>query len=122
MKLIFDNIHGYIELSQLAMQFIDTSEFQRLRNIHQTGALSYVFPTAVHKRFEHSIGTYHLTYFREPVDIVPFTGDGSTSAQVNCELGFTIHHELVELAVRIASGITNPNEYQVKLNEERINN
>jgi len=61
MKLIFDNIHGYIELSQLAMQFIDTSEFQRLRNIHQTGALSYVFPTAVHKRFEHSIGTYHLT-------------------------------------------------------------
>ena len=59
--LIFDNIHGYIEISDLAKQFIDTTEFQRLRHIHQTGALSFVFPTAVHKRFEHSIGTYHLT-------------------------------------------------------------
>ena len=59
--LIFDNIHGYIEISPLAKQFIDTREFQRLRHIHQTGALCFVFPTAVHKRFEHSIGTYHLT-------------------------------------------------------------
>jgi HD superfamily phosphohydrolase len=59
--LIFDNVHGYIEISILAKQIIDTSEFQRLKNIHQTGALYYVFPTAVHTRFEHSIGTYYLT-------------------------------------------------------------
>jgi deoxynucleoside triphosphate triphosphohydrolase SAMHD1 len=59
--LIFDNVHGYIEISDLAKKIIDTPEFQRLRNIHQTGALYLVFPTAVHTRFEHSIGTYHLT-------------------------------------------------------------
>ena len=59
--LIFDNLHGYIEVSNLAKSIIDTSEFQRLRNIHQTGALYYVFPTAVHTRYEHSLGTYHLT-------------------------------------------------------------
>ena len=58
--LIFDNIHGYIEVDHIALSIIDTAEFQRLRYIHQGGVLHYVFPTANHCRFEHSIGTYHL--------------------------------------------------------------
>jgi len=58
--LIFDNIHGYIEVDNIALSIIDTPEFQRLRHIHQGGVLYYVFPTANHSRFEHSIGTYHL--------------------------------------------------------------
>jgi HD superfamily phosphohydrolase len=59
--LIFDNIHGYIEISDLASQIIDTVEFQRMRRITQTGGLKYVYPTACHTRFEHSIGTYFLS-------------------------------------------------------------
>lgn len=58
--LIYDNIHAYIEVDSLAMSIIDTPEFQRLRRIHQGGVLHYVFPTANHCRFEHSIGTYYL--------------------------------------------------------------
>jgi HD superfamily phosphohydrolase len=58
--IIYDNIHGYINIDILASSIIDTSIFQRLRNIHQTGVLYLVFPTATHTRFEHSIGTYHL--------------------------------------------------------------
>ena len=58
--IIFDNIHGYINLDPIASSIVDTHIFQRLRNIHQTGILYYVFPTASHTRFEHSIGTYHL--------------------------------------------------------------
>jgi HD superfamily phosphohydrolase len=59
MKL-FDNIHGYIEIDPIAQSIINTPVFQRLREIHQTGVLYLVFPTANHSRFEHSIGTYHL--------------------------------------------------------------
>ena len=44
--LIFDNIHGYIEVDNIAKSIIDTTEFQRLRRIHQGGVLHYVFPTA----------------------------------------------------------------------------
>jgi len=58
--LIFDNIHNYIEVDEIALSIIDTPEFQRLRRIYQGGVLYYVFPTANHSRFEHSIGTYHL--------------------------------------------------------------
>jgi HD superfamily phosphohydrolase len=58
--IIYDNIHGYIKLDPVASAIVDTPVFQRLRNIHQTGILYLVFPTATHSRFEHSIGTYHL--------------------------------------------------------------
>ncbi len=58
--IIYDNIHGYIKLSPIAKSIVDTPVFQRLREIHQTGILYFVFPTATHTRFEHSIGTYYL--------------------------------------------------------------
>jgi HD superfamily phosphohydrolase len=60
-KVIYDVIHGYINISDIACDIIDTVEFQRLRDIRQLGVCFYVFPSAMHSRFEHSIGTYHLT-------------------------------------------------------------
>ena len=60
MPYINDRIHGSIEISQLAQSIIDTSEFQRLRRICQAGVLKWIFPSANHSRFEHSIGVYHL--------------------------------------------------------------
>ena len=57
---IYDNIHGDINIDPIAQSIIDTPEFQRLRYIHQTGVLYLVYPTAVHSRYEHSLGVYHL--------------------------------------------------------------
>jgi len=59
-KIIFDNIHEYMEIKPLAKIFIDTPIFQRLRHINQLGACSYVFSSATHTRFEHSLGVYYL--------------------------------------------------------------
>jgi len=61
MKLIRDAIYGDIILSDLAMKFVDTCEFQRLHYIKQLGFTYKVFPGATHTRFQHSIGVYHLT-------------------------------------------------------------
>ena len=58
---IYDIIHGNIIISPLAKKIIDTEEFQRLRNIKQLGCCNFVFPSATHTRFEHSIGVYHLS-------------------------------------------------------------
>ena len=57
---IFDPIHGDIMIDEISKRIIDTEEFQRLRNIKQLGLCYYVFPTACHNRFEHSIGVMHL--------------------------------------------------------------
>src|ERR1041384_3924233 len=56
-KLIRDAVHGDIEFGALEIELMDTPEFQRLRGIKQLGTAYLVFPSAVHTRFEHSLGT-----------------------------------------------------------------
>jgi len=58
---IKDCIYGMIQVSNLCKEFINTREFQRLRNIKQLGLVYFVFPSAVHTRFEHSLGVMHLS-------------------------------------------------------------
>ncbi len=60
MKQIYDPIHGFISLSPLMIKIIDTPEFQRLRDLKQLGATYFVFPSATHSRFEHSVGVCFL--------------------------------------------------------------
>ena len=60
MKYVYDKIHGMIALTPLMLSFIDTPEFQRLRQIKQLGSSQFIFPTANHTRFEHSLGVSHL--------------------------------------------------------------
>ena len=59
-KQIYDPIHGFIKITPLMMEFIDTYEFQRLRDLKQLGGTYFVFPSATHTRFEHSIGVSHI--------------------------------------------------------------
>lgn len=55
-----DPIYGYIEVEgNVVSNIIDTACFQRLRNIVQT-SYSPLYPSALHNRFVHSIGVYHL--------------------------------------------------------------
>ncbi|WJX65403.1 hypothetical protein P8452_50071 [Trifolium repens] len=59
-KLIHDNVHGNIFIDSLSLKFIDTEQFQRLRELKQLGFTHLVYPGAVHSRFEHSLGVYWI--------------------------------------------------------------
>lgn len=59
-KQFKDPIYGYINISKKYMNgIIDTACFQRLRRIIQT-SYSPLYSSAVHNRFVHSIGVFHL--------------------------------------------------------------
>jgi uncharacterized protein len=59
-KSILDPIHGLIRMSDDEMKIISHPLFNRLRKVKQNTFLYYVFPSANHTRFEHSIGVMHL--------------------------------------------------------------
>ncbi|GES92426.1 HD phosphohydrolase domain-containing protein [Rhizophagus clarus] len=59
-KRIQDPIHGLMEFNDWIIKFIDTEHFQRLRNIKQLGTTYYVYPGAIHSRFEHCLGVAYL--------------------------------------------------------------
>jgi len=58
---IRDCIHGDIDFSDYEANIIDTPQMQRLRGIKQLGFAYLVYPSAVHTRFEHSLGTCFVT-------------------------------------------------------------
>lgn len=60
MKVLKDPIYGYIKLEKdILDKIVDTPEFQRLRHIEQT-SYTPLYSSALHNRFVHSIGVYHL--------------------------------------------------------------
>lgn len=54
-----DPLYGFIELTDAELRIVDTPLFQRLRRIHQLALTKYVYPTAEHSRFVHSLGAIH---------------------------------------------------------------
>jgi len=53
---IRDAIYGDIELSPNEVKLLDTFEMQRLRKIKELALVHLVYPTALHTRFDHSLG------------------------------------------------------------------
>ena len=61
MTVIRDPIWQNIWIEPSALRLIDTAAFQRLRRVKQLGLAYLVYPGAVHTRFDHALGVYHLT-------------------------------------------------------------
>ena len=56
-----DPVHGDVYLTHEELEVLDTREMQRLRGVKQLGTAYLVYPGAVHTRFDHSIGSLHVT-------------------------------------------------------------
>lgn len=60
-KIINDPIYGFITVPRgLFLEILDHPMVQRLRRISQLGCSPLVYPGAVHTRFHHVMGAFHL--------------------------------------------------------------
>lgn len=57
---IRDPIHVFVHLDSYERDVLNSHPFQRLRHIHQLALTYLVYPSATHKRFEHSLGVMEL--------------------------------------------------------------
>lgn len=56
-----DPVHGFVKLSDAEVDIVNSTPFQRLRDIRQLAMGHMVYPGANHTRFEHSLGCLHLS-------------------------------------------------------------
>lgn len=72
-KVFNDPVHGFITIPhELIFDIIEHPYFQRLRRIKQLGLSDYVYPGAIHTRFHHALGAFHL--MRKALNILKIKG------------------------------------------------
>jgi uncharacterized protein len=60
-EILRDPVWNNIRVDQQTLDLVDTDVFQRLRYVRQLGWTYLVYPGATHSRFEHALGTHHLS-------------------------------------------------------------
>ena len=60
-EILRDPVWNNIRVDELTLNLVDTDVFQRLRYVRQLGWTYLVYPGATHSRFEHALGTHHLS-------------------------------------------------------------
>lgn len=60
-SVLRDPVHGDVYLTHEEIRVLDTQDMQRLRGVKQLGTANVAYPGALHTRFDHSIGTLHMT-------------------------------------------------------------
>ena len=59
-KSIRDPLYGFIDISKKETSIINSNAFRRLHDIKQLSHAYVVYPSAIHTRFEHSLGALHV--------------------------------------------------------------
>jgi HD superfamily phosphohydrolase len=73
LKIINDPVYGFIKIPfDLAYDLMEHPLFQRLRRIRQLGLTHFVYPGAMHTRFQHAIGAMHL--MGQAIDVIRSKG------------------------------------------------
>jgi HD superfamily phosphohydrolase len=57
---IKDPVHGYVYITEIEKEIIDSFPVQRLHRLRQLAGAEFVYPGANHTRFEHSVGVMYL--------------------------------------------------------------
>ncbi|HLP50817.1 MAG TPA: HD domain-containing protein [Chitinophagales bacterium] len=90
-KIFNDPVHGFITIPhELIFDIIEHPYFQRLRRIKQLALSDYVYPGAIHTRFHHALGAFHL--MRKALAILKLKGNKITEQEeLAAEIAILLH-------------------------------
>lgn len=92
-KIVNDPVHGFIQMpSGIGFEIVNHPYFQRLRNIKQLGLAYYVYPGAMHSRFQHSLGAYYLT--QQAIEVLQSKGIEISAQEVEATLLAILLHDV----------------------------
>lgn len=133
-KMIKDPIHGSIEFEGPAelslMSMLSDPYFQRLRRVKQLGFSDFVFPSATHSRFGHSLGVYAVT--KRLLSVVEpdikkggwsESGQGCLAAALLHDIGHGMFSHAFENAMHmytVSQGLSKDDPLMVAVDHERI--
>ena len=93
LKIINDPVYGFISIpTNLILKIIEHPWFQRLKRIKQLGLTYYVYPSAVHSRFEHALGCMHL--MTKAIDVLRSKGHRITVMEKEAVLIAILLHDI----------------------------
>lgn len=90
---IRDPMHIFIRLDTDERKVLNSRPFQRLRHIHQLALTYLVYPSATHRRFEHSLGVMELAgrvydIITKPENVLPNVTETITEFTRDDERGY----------------------------------
>ena len=80
-EILRDPVWNNIRVDELTLKLVDTEVFQRLRYVRQLGWTYLVYPGATHSRFEHALGTNHLS--RRTLALLSEAGDSTSIGEID---------------------------------------
>ncbi len=125
-KILNDPVYGFISIPEgIVFQLIEHPYFQRLRRIAQLGLTYYVYPGAMHNRFQHTLGALHL--MGQAIDVLKLKGIAITNEEAEAvSIGILMHdighgpysHTLETVLIKGVNHEFLSNCFMKKLNEE----
>lgn len=90
-KILNDPVYGFTTLPfGVLYDIVEHPYFQRLRRIKQVGLSHYVYPGAVHTRFQHALGALHL--MRKAIEVLVSKGvDISDEEALGVQVAILLH-------------------------------
>lgn len=102
LRHIRDPLYGFVDLTNDEIRVVDTAAYQRLRRIKQLSHAYLVYPTAVHSRFEHTLGATHIA--GRMCDALGIDGEDKTNVRLAVLLHDIGHGPLSHLFERVLEG------------------
>lgn len=92
-KIFNDPVHGFITIPHpILFDIVEHPYFQRLRRIKQLGLSDYVYPGALHTRFHHALGAFHL--MRKALSVLRLKGQDITEKEEIAACAAILLHDI----------------------------